>query len=342
VSGDVSPPGGSWLKAPARPGTEAGRRPDAGRAGRGEPSIIRVVWTTLRLWWRRRVLRVADEARLGAVRWTAIAAVVALVAVGCVALVAGNGQSAAPPRAPAPVKPSPAQLQTVANERAAGQWVAAQVAPGATIDCDAAMCGYLIDAGASNDVVLGKGAAGLSASLVVSTPTLRRDAGALLAADAPEVLAAFGTGPTRVAVLVAAASATAFLTAARQAVASSGRLGRTLARSRRLHVGGAARSELTAGQVDRRLLVMLERMLATHSVYVAGFGDADPGSSWPAQLRSVTIDNLIHHEHGRVVRQLGADIRVVHALQGPGEASTQQLTAPGGGPELVIQVAASS
>jgi hypothetical protein len=295
----------------------------------------------VRLWWRRRVLRVSDGARLGAARWTAIAVVVVVVAVGGVALGVGTRQPA-PARTHAPARPSAAQVQTVANERAAGSWVAVQIASDTTVACDPAMCGYLINAGAGDDVAVGKSSAGISTNLVVSTPVLRQQASSLLAADATEVIAAFGTGATRVDVLVATTSPATFLTSAQQAVAASARLGRTLVRNKRLHIGPATRQQLTTGQVDQRLLVMLQHMLAAHSVYVAGFGDADPGANWPAQLRSVTIDDLIHHSHGRLVNQVTADLRVVHALQGTGDASTQQGTAPGGGPDLVIQVPATS
>ena len=339
MSGDVSPPGGSWLDAPARPSGQPGRPLVASNAA-GEPSLARVVWTTLRLWWRRRVLRVPDEARLGTLRWTAIAAVVALVAASCVALVAGTGH-AVPPAAHVPVKPSAAQVETVANERAASQWVAAQVAPGTTVACDAVMCGYLISAGVSDDVVIGKGSAGISAALVVSTPVLRHQAGSRLAANSPEVVAAFGAGPTRVDVLAATTSTATFLAAAQHAVTASARLGRMLARNGRLYIGVTQRQELAAGQVDQRLLVMLQQMLATHSVHVASFGDADPGANWPAQLRSVTIDDLIHRARGRMVNQVTADLRVVHALQAASDVSTQQIAGPGGAPELVIQVPAS-
>jgi hypothetical protein len=340
VSGDVSPPGGSWLKAPARPGGQPGRGPAVSGADGGEPSLARVVWTTLRLWWRRRVLRLPDGARLGAARWTAIGVVIALVAAGCVALVAGTGR-AAPPRPHSAAKPSPAQLQAVPNERAAGRWVAAQITPNTTVACDPVMCGYLINAGVGDEVVVGRGSAAISTNLVVSTPAMRQQDSSLLA-EAPEVIAAFGSGATRVDVLVATTSAATFLTTAQEAVAASARLGRTLARNKRLHIALAAHQELTAGQVDQRLLVMLQHMLATHSVYVAGFGDADPGANWPTQLRSLTIDDLIHHSHGRLVNQITADLRVVHALQGSGDASTQQGTGPRGGPELIIQVTAAS
>ncbi len=345
MSGDISPPGGSWLDAPARPGGQAGRTPAVSRPDRGEPSLARVVGTTLRLWWRRRVLRVADGARVGTARWAAIAVALAVVAAASVTAALAGARPAPPPRHVA-VKPTAVQLQTLADERAAGLWIAAQVPAGTPLACDPGMCGYLASDGVSGYLVIGSGrlAAGAAvpsgAAFVISTPALRKQAGSQLAAGAPEVIAAFGAGQGRVDVLVPAASRATFLQTVQSQVAASALLGRALARNRRLHIGLALRHELGAGQVDQRLLVMLEHMLATHSVYVAGFGDADPGASWPAQLRSMTINDLIHHQHGRLVSQATADLGVVHALDG--DASTQQATAPGGGPELIIQVMASS
>jgi hypothetical protein len=349
VSGDISPPGGSWLDTPARPGGQPGRTPAVGRPDRGEPSLARVVGTTLRLWWRRRVLRVADGARVGTFRWAAIAVALAVVAAACVtAALAGARAVPSPPPHHVAVKPTAAQLQALANERAAGQWIAAQVPAGTPLACDPGMCGYLVAAGVSDYMAIGSGrlAAGAAVpagvAFVISTPALRKQAGSQLAAGAPEVIAAFGTGQGRVDVLVPAASKAAFLETVQSQVAASAQLGRALARNRRLHISLALRAELGAGQVDQRLLIMLQHMLVAHTVEVIGFGDPDPGASWPAQLRSVTIGGLIHHQHGRLVSQLTGDVRVVHALQSAANATTQQITAPGGGPELVIQVMASS
>src|SRR5580693_4762700 len=96
VSGDISPPGGSRLEAPARPG--GGRARSAGTLrSSAEPSMVKVLGTTVRLWWRRRILRVADGARLGSLRWTVLAIVVALVAAGGIALGLGTGSRPAAP-----------------------------------------------------------------------------------------------------------------------------------------------------------------------------------------------------------------------------------------------------
>src|ERR1700689_4459213 len=134
VSGDTSPPGGSRLDAPARPG--GGRARSAGTLRPpSEPSMVKVVATTVRLWWRRRILRVADGARLGARRWSVLAIVVAVVAAGGIALGLSTGS-----RPAAPVKrvvvakgPTPAQLEAEANEQAAGSWLAGQLAAGTEV-----------------------------------------------------------------------------------------------------------------------------------------------------------------------------------------------------------------
>jgi hypothetical protein len=339
VSGDISPPGGSWLDAPARP-AEHGRPPAVSRPDHGEPSLARVIGTTLRLWWRRRVLHVPDGARVGTARWVAVAVILAVVAAGCVTAALAAARPAAPPRHVA-VKPSAAQLQALANEHAAGLWVASQVPAGTPVACDPGMCGYLASAGVSDDLELrsGKLAPGAAlpagAAFVVSTPALRHQAGSLLAAGAPEVIAAFGTGPTRADVLVVATSAAAFQQAVQSQVAASARLGRALAHNRRLHIGATGRRELISGQVDQRLLVLLRQMVATESVYVTAFGDRDPGASWPAQLRSVTLGALRRHVRRHLVNYSNAYLDVVHRQQA---ASAQQVTGPNGGPALLIQV----
>jgi hypothetical protein len=345
VARDISSSGGPWLDAPARPdGESGGRDPAAGRPRPAEPSLVRVAATTLRLWWRRRVLRLPDGARIGAVRWSVLAVVVvvlaAVVAVPIAAI--GSHPAAAPPKHPKPAAPTAAQLRTVANEQAASSWVQAQVDPGAQLGCDPSMCGYLAAAGvpAASQVVFNHGA-GVpgSAAFVLSTPALRSQSGDSLASSAPEVVASFGSGRERVDVLIAASgTAAAFQQAAQQAQNASARLGRSLARNRRLKEGPNTRHELTTGMVDQRLLVVLKKLLAVRSVSLAGFGDPDPGASWSAPLRSMTIDGLVRHVGKRRVSYVGADLRLVHGLQPPYTATVQQVTRARGGASLVIQV----
>ena len=340
MSGDISPPGGSRLDAPARPRGSRGQTPVIRQPQRGQPSLARVAGTTLRLWWRRRVLHVPDGARIGRMRWAVLAAVVVVLAAGGAA-VAAAGSRAAPPHKPVAQRPTPAQLQTRLNEQAASSWVEGQVAAGAMLACDPAMCGYLQDAGVppADVVTFARGVAVPGgAALVLSTPALRTQSGPALAAGAPEAIASFGTGQDRVDVLVATAStAAAFLLQARHAQTLSARIGRSLDHDRRLHAGPVTRHELTSGMVDQRLLVVLQRMLAAHPVSVAAFGDADPGASWAAQLRSVTINALVRHAGKRRISDVSADLRLVHSLQAPDIASVEQTTLAGGA-ALVIQV----
>jgi hypothetical protein len=346
VARDISPSGGPRLDTPARAdGERYGPHRAAGRPSPAEPSLVRVAATTLRLWWRRRVLRLQDGRRVGVLRWSVLAVVVVVLAAAAIAVtVAGTGShpAAAPPKKPRPAPPTAAQLQTVANEQAASSWVQAQVDPGAPLGCDPSMCGYLAEAGvsAASQVVFGHGAdVPGTAAFVVSTPVLRSQSGDSLANGATEVVASFGSGRERVDVLVAASgTAAAFLQAAQQAQHASAKLGRSLARNRRLKEGPNTRHELTTGQVDRRLLVVLKQLLAAHSVSLAGFGDADPGASWSAPLRSMTIDGLVRHVGKRRVNLVGADLKLVQGLHPPYTATAQQITRARGGASLVIQV----
>jgi hypothetical protein len=329
VPGDISSPPGERgltadLSAPAR-----------------EPSLARVLGTTVRLWWRRRVLRVQDGARIGALRWTALIVVVALVAGGAAAgAVAATRTTKPVPLAPPVPRLSRAQLQTQANEQAAGTWLGAQVAATTPIGCDPDMCGYLQAAGypMSQDVVFQPGATVPgSAVLVVSTPALRAQAPAALTGAGPEVIASFGSGRDVVQVLVATEpSPAAFATAAQAAATASAHVGGALARDRGLHLTASARLDLTGGKVDRRLVVLLQKLVAGRQVTVLGFTDAGPGASWTAQFRSVTIAGL----GTRKSTELRAMLKLLRGPRAPYRSSVQVATQPGGGTELIIVVPA--
>jgi hypothetical protein len=346
VSGDRSPQPGPGLDLPARPDGHAdfaGRRPSS-----PEPSLARVVATTLRLWWRRRVLRVADDARIGALRWTAVAAA-GLIVVGAV----GGGVAVALPTSrPAPARVhhhappriSPAQAAETANERMAAVWIWAQVAAGTTVACDPAMCTALETAGfpAAQVFTLVPGstlpAAGQSggASLVVETAAAQADVGPQVVTGAPQVLASFGASPELVQVRVVGSTAAAFRVAARSAITADAKNGRSLARNRRLHLGGPARAQLASGLVDPRLEVVLGKLLAAHPVYVVGFGNADPGAGWPAELRAVTITGLVRGAGRHRVSELGAVLRLLHSQPVRYRPTVKQGLGPGGEVTLTI------
>jgi len=339
VSGDVSPHPG--IDAPGRHGGESGA--GARRPALPEPSLARVLGTTLRLWWRRRVLRVPDGAGIGMLRWAALAVAVLVVAAAGTAL--GVTRSTPPParHQRAAPRPNPVLVQTVANEQSAATWIAAQVAAGTPVGCDPAMCVRLQSAGlpATQDAVLQAGSTLPAGAVVVATPALRADLAAQLASSAPETLASFGAGREQVAVLATTATtAAAFITAGQHAFAASAIDGRALARNPGLHLSAATRHVLDSGQVDMRLLVLLQRLLAAHPVYVVSFGDAGPGATWPAQLRSVTIDGLVQAKHK--AGDLAAVLRLLRRQPAPYQATVQEVAAAGGGIALVIQVPAPS
>jgi hypothetical protein len=258
---------------------------------------------------------------------------------------AGSRPAAIPRRhVPTTPKPNPAQQELIANEQATASWVAGQVAPGTPVTCDPAMCGYLALAGwpSARQLVASPGA-GLppAQGLVVATSVLRAAAGAQLATEAPEVIAAFGTGQVAVEVLVRSTVITraAFLANARNQTAASGKAGRALIR-RGLHVRGGAQQELITGRVDRRLEVLLARILKAHPVYVTTFGDAGPGASWPAPLRSVTIDRLVRVAGKHRASGLSAVLQLLRRQPAPYRTTLQQVRLSGGRIGLVIEVLA--
>ena len=75
MSGDAAPQSGPGLEAPVRP-DGAAKSHLGHRKTPVEPSLVRVVGTTARLWVRRRILRVADGSSVGPLRWTALSVAV--------------------------------------------------------------------------------------------------------------------------------------------------------------------------------------------------------------------------------------------------------------------------
>jgi len=340
VSGDVSPHPG--IDAPGR---HDGGDPGGRRQGLAEPSLARVLGTTLRLWWRRRVLRVADGARIGAARWTALIVVVLVVAAAGTAIGVAQARPAPAPRLAVSHRPDPVAVRTAANEQSAAAWVVAQVAPGTVVGCDPGMCVQLQSAGlaATQDAVLQPGGTLPAGAVVVATPALRASLSAQLTASAAETLASFGAGQEQVqVVLTAVTTTTAFAAAAKHALAASASAGRALDHNARLHMSGALRHVLTGGDVDMRLLVLLQRLLAAHSVHVVGFGDTGPGATWPAQLRSVTIDGFVQGSGKHQVSDLAAVLKLLRSQRAPYRASLQEVPAANGEVTLVIQVPAPS
>jgi hypothetical protein len=247
------------------------------------PSVMR---TTLRLWFERRGLRIHRRGVAG----LAVLLIVGLaVALGVVLSLRPGAPSASmrpkpsPTRAkPAPQPPDPATLrEETALRGQAAAWVAQQVSPAAVVSCDPAMCGVLQAHGVPSSqllVLLLADADPLGSDVVVATPTVRSQFGSrLITVYAPEVIASFGSGATRIDIrAIAPDGAAAFQSAV--AADASARIvaGNQLLRNKRLAVSAGARSALTSGEVDPRLLVTLAALAAQQRVSVASFGDPSP------------------------------------------------------------------
>jgi hypothetical protein len=315
VSSDTSPPSRYRLDNPARTaGAPGGATPR--RQITAAPSWTRVIGTTLRLWVRRRVLRVPDTGRIGRARrfgvMTVIVGVVVAASVAvAVALTGTPAASRAGHRSVTAPRLTPAQrqaraaaaAQAAANGTAAASWIADEVSQQTVIGCDPATCAAILTAGYSGggQVVLQPGVSLPAAgAVVVATPAVRAQYRAKLAAAAPAVIAAFGSGPQAVQVrVVVPGGQTAYSRAASSAVAARRTAGLRLLADGRVHVRAAAHDALSEGMVDPRLLVVLRALAAHYPVYINHFSDAGPlaDSSVPFRLALIIGLTSTHGLH---------------------------------------------
>lgn len=278
-----------------------------------EPSWTKVIATTLRLWLRRRVLRVPDHRRVSGLRLAAagvaLVVVAAVVAGAVVALGAARtipARHAAIHPASHPVRqvthpPSPAEVQASGNMSSAAAWIAANVSTHTVVGCDPATCADLVAAGFRTDAdVTGQDVPSQQAAdqavvlpgsmtLIVATPAVRASYGAQVAATAPVMLASFGSGQISVQVREFVPGGTAaYPREARSALAARRKAGRSLALNRRVFVHGVARLALTSGLVDPRLIAMLRAIARRYPVYLARFGGGSlAGFSVPLRIAEI-------------------------------------------------------
>jgi hypothetical protein len=269
----------------------------------------------------------AARRRLRRIGLTSAAAAVAVF----LAVELTSGSAASRPASPAPPEhpglPGPV-TQAADTRNQAAAWVARQVSAGAIVACDPAMCAALVQHGipAANLLVLGPESADPLGSAAV-----RNMFGARLATVyAPQTLASFGTGQARIDVRAMAPDGAA---AYRGALAADLRArrgaGAQLLANPRIILPPAARSELAAGQVDARLLIILAAMAVNGPVHVLAFGDLGPGASMGTPLRSAQI--MAAGTSGPAM------LAFVRAQRPPYLPAQSGLSpAPGGGTELTI------
>jgi hypothetical protein len=292
------------------------------------PPWSQVIATTVRLWWRRRFARFTAGDRRTLPRIAVLVLVLALAAATGTAIhlaesgqsvrLDGRTQSTGRGSDPAAVKAA-----AVSRQQAAA-WVAAQVGHSVIVACDPAMCAALQQAGfpAADVSAIGPSTADpLGSGVVVSTMAVRDELGSrLTSVYAPVVLAAFGAGQDLVQVLAVAPDGAAAYRAAEQSDAGLRMAaGRQLLGNRNLHASAAASTELTAGQVDSRLLITLAALAHSYPVNVLWFSDSGPGASTEVPLRAMAIRSTSS-------RYLQSVLTFLHAQQAPYLALTYVST----------------
>jgi hypothetical protein len=165
-------------------------------------------------------------------------------------------------------------------------WVATQVGSDVSVACDAIVCSSLATHGfpAGNLTVLQSTAPDPYGSvLVIATADMRSQFGSKLSSVyAPEVIASFGTGTSRIDIRVIAPDGPiAFRAALTADLAARKSSGAQLLRNSHITVSAGARAELASGLVDERLLTTIAFLAGQHPIDIVGFGDvaagADPG-----------------------------------------------------------------
>jgi hypothetical protein len=172
----------------------------------------------------------------------------------------------------------------------AAAWVAQQVSPGVAVSCDHVMCAALEARGLPSRDLLVLGPLSpdpRSSVVVVETGAVRALFGTSLdRAWAPAVIASFGSGSAGITVrVVASHGAVAYQTAQAGDMAAAKAAGARLLADRRITVQASARSQLTGGLVDLRLMSALTALSRHLPVSVVGFGNVGPGVSAGVPLR---------------------------------------------------------
>jgi len=236
---------------------------------------------------------------------------------------------------PSPVTPNAAK---VTRDQAAA-WVARQVSRDAVVSCDVTTCLALKADGfpVGDLLVMGPKAKDLlSSQVIVSTAAIRTLFGSRLdTAYAPAVLASFGSGKTRIDIrVIAPDGAAAYLSALRADWQERKSAGGALAGTPRITLTAVARRQMTSGQVDARVLIVITSLAIIHPLDILAFGDSGPGASPGVPLRSVTLA-----EKGRaaIARSMLLSLR---GQPGPYHAAHIETTRHGGQSVMVIDFAA--
>jgi hypothetical protein len=205
---------------------------------------------------------------------------------------------------PAAKQPTAAQLRAeTAAGTATATWLTQHVSQDAAVACDRVMCAALTARGfpARKLLVLGpaSGDPFRTAAVVVETPAVLGLFGSSLAtAWAPDVLASFGSGPARITIrVVAPHGAAAYRALQSLDLGARKTAGAALLNDSQIFVPALAGEQLTAGQVDSRVLLALADLAGQQPVRIVQFGDDGPGASADLPLRFVDLAENVPAAH---------------------------------------------
>ena len=291
------------------PATESPRR--AAAVPTREPSWAKVLGTTISLWVSRRLGRPGGSGRPGSaaagdttapagrrrgIRWPLVAFVLLLVILALAGLqlsgvLSQHSKSPAATGAGGQAGSGGALSAAEATRAHAATWIAQQVTASDLIACDPLTCSTLESDGVAASRLMSiqpTATDPLGADVVVATASVRSQFGSQLVSEyAPELIASFGTGASRVDVrAVANFGAAAFEAKERADLTARKSAGAQLLRNG-FHIGAQGAAQIQSGQVDSRLLVTLAALLSQRTVDVSSFGDTGPGA--PVLYRQVTI-----------------------------------------------------
>ena len=277
-------------------------------------------------------------ARRGAVRrLTVLGAAALAVTMAAGVTAAATGAFSAPARTSGPATPQgsaatdPLAGRSAAVRGQAAAWVARQGSGDAIVSCDPAMCAALQAHGIppGNLLVLRPSSADpLGSDLVMATPAVRNQFGSRLAGVyAPVIIASFGTGDMRIDVrAVAPDGAAAYRAALAADLAARRAAGSELLHNPRLGLAPAARSDLAAGQVDSRLLLMLAAVVNIEPVRVTAFTDSGPRAAHGVPLRAADLAVPAQAGSANGTATGSANSATPGAVHGPGSALQRVLT----------------
>lgn len=131
----------------------------------------------------------------------------------------------------------------------------------------------------------------LASAVIVATAAVRKQFGRRLeSAYAPAVIASFGPGNLRIDIRpIAAHGAAAYRSALGADLLARKASGAELLQSNRIMASANAKRELSAGQVDSRVLITIADLAALHPVHIVAFGGSAPGASAGSPLRLVDL-----------------------------------------------------